>query len=109
MNNAQIILGAAFMIIVFVLVFPVYMSLVAVMLSIIMAAPALFIPAIIIGAILGAYLYHRIWGFKESKDDPKDLRTLCPHFNVDGDGKCNLLVEPSECIEYCRTLKVIKF
>jgi hypothetical protein len=37
-----------------------------------------------------------------------DQRLDCPHFNVDGDGKCNLLVEPSECQGYCRTLKVVR-
>jgi len=34
---------------------------------------------------------------------PALTREDCPHFNVDHDGKCNLLVEPSECEGYCRT------
>jgi len=105
-KKAQLILGTAVIIIMFVLVFPLYMSLMATFLSIIMAAPAIFIPAIIIGIAAGIYAYRRIWGFKD--DTPKDLRELCPHFNVDHKGQCNLLVEPSECLEYCRTLKVIK-
>ncbi len=37
-----------------------------------------------------------------------DRRNDCPHFNVDHDGKCNLLVEPSECEGYCRTTRVVK-
>lgn len=40
---------------------------------------------------------------EEQKEDP---RKLCPHFNVDGDGKCNLLPESEDCKGYCRTLGV---
>ena len=39
---------------------------------------------------------------------PRLEREDCPHFNIDGDGKCNLTVEPQECTGYCRTLKVYR-
>ena len=35
---------------------------------------------------------------------PKFTREDCPHFNVDGDGMCNLLPDPEPCGGYCRTL-----
>jgi hypothetical protein len=44
----------------------------------------------------------------EEAQYPPLTREDCPHFNVDGDGKCNILVEPSECKEYCRTLNLIE-
>ena len=46
--------------------------------------------------------------YQRRKARKKADRELCPHFNVDHKGQCNLLVEPSKCLEYCRTLKVIK-
>ena len=47
-----------------------------------------------------------IWILNSWLSPKEDQRKLCPHFNVDGDGKCNLLPESEECKGYCRTLGV---
>jgi hypothetical protein len=52
-----------------------------------------------IGALVISIWYLR-WLLKAAY--PPLTREDCPHFNVDGDQKCNLLPEPSECNEYCR-------